>query len=74
VKEEYRSRGIGGRLLAEVQRQARLKGYEKIYLGTNKEHMRQWYGRLGWKKVGKAWNTKLNQDVYDVFEFDLRKK
>jgi GNAT superfamily N-acetyltransferase len=68
VVTHYRNQGIGGRLLARVQEVAREKGYQKVHLGTDKEPLKRWYTRLGWRLVGKAFDT---DHQYDVFKYDL---
>ncbi len=54
VEEEYRCRGIAGKLLAHAVREAGTMGYEKLYLVT--DHT-SFYERYGW-----AFLTMVNGD------------
>lgn len=49
VDKQYRSRGVGARMLAELEKAARDKGFNKIVLETNND----WYSASGlYKKCG----------------------
>lgn len=49
----YRGKGIGARLVREIENIARQLGHETIYLLTYEESLPDWYTRLGWKEIGK---------------------
>jgi hypothetical protein len=49
----YRGKGIGSRLVREVQNIARQLGYEQVYLLTYEDTLPLWYSRLGWQEIGK---------------------
>ena len=68
VTQQWRNRGIGARILVRVQEEARNRGFEKVHLATDKEHLKKWYRRLGWRRVGRAFDEEHD---YDVFCFDL---
>ena len=54
VADAYRSRGVGTKLLDELDRQARLRGFDRISLavGTSNTGARRLYGRQGYIDAG----------------------
>ena len=53
VEEEYRSRGLGARLLKRCLEEAQRMGYRQIYLETTPqmEHAQKLFGRFGFRPV-----------------------
>jgi beta-N-acetylhexosaminidase len=47
VKEEYRERGIGAALAAEVHCRLKIAGYTHSYVGYT--WLKEWYGKMGYK-------------------------
>lgn len=66
VSEDFRNQGIGERILGRLQQEARSRGYEKVHLATDLEHLKEWYTRLGWCPIGKAWNEGHKYDVFVI--------
>lgn len=52
VDPSVRARGIGAKLVREIERKARALGYLKIYLLTYEDTLPAWYAGLGWKTIG----------------------
>lgn len=63
-----RGKGIGSRLVREIQNIARQIGYERVYLLTYEDTLPVWYTRLGWKEIDK--DTCQGNQV-TVMQFDL---
>jgi N-acetylglutamate synthase-like GNAT family acetyltransferase len=53
VHPKYRNRKIGEALIEAINNQAKVFGYEKIYLLAFDQTIPIWYARLGWKIIGK---------------------
>jgi len=66
IDEDHRGRGIGTKLIQEIERSAKKLGYEEMYLRT--EHAVEYYIKLGWEKV-----ESLN-DEFGLYTTVLRKK
>ena len=66
VIEQYRRHGIGAQVLSRVQQEARERGYDRLHLATDKEHLKQWYARLGWQPIGKAFGSGHDYDVFVI--------
>ncbi|WP_416150117.1 GNAT family N-acetyltransferase [Salipaludibacillus sp. HK11] len=49
VKDKYRGRKIGSKLLQHSLREAKKKGYDKLYLSTDLDG---YYEKYGWKNSG----------------------
>ncbi|MBX7136922.1 MAG: GNAT family N-acetyltransferase [Oligoflexia bacterium] len=68
VTEQWRSRGIGRRILEEIIAEAKRRGFPKIHLGTDQDHLKRWYISLGWTPVGRAFD---GDHEYEVFQYHL---
>ncbi len=53
VDPAYRKRKVGEALIEATKNQARIFGYEKIYLLAFDKTIPKWYAKLGWKVIGK---------------------
>jgi len=52
VDPKHRGLGIGEKLIECVKKEAITRGYQKLYLLAFDPGIPNWYGRLGWKKIG----------------------
>jgi len=52
VDPEYQKQGIAKMLIAAIKDQAIQLGFEKLYLFAFDPTLRNYYGRLGWEKIG----------------------
>lgn len=68
VDERFRNCGIGTAILNRLIDEARIRGFSKIHLGTDKDHLKEWYSRLGWRPIGKAFDE---EHEYQVFVYTL---
>ena len=66
VDEEYRRKGIGARLIREMETRARAMGVNTIRLDTFNWQGKEFYEALGYKSVGHYDNT---EDGYSEYFF-----
>ena len=66
VQEEYRRRGVGRKLMAEVEARAKKMGADTIRLDTFSWQGKEFYQVLGYEIVGQYANAK---DGYEEFFF-----
>ena len=59
MKEDYRNKGIAGSLLDHGLNEAKMKGFQKLYLYTDLENF---YERKGWKHMCNGYNV-ANMEV-----------
>lgn len=52
VNPDYRGCGVGRGLIEAVKSQARLLGYDKLFLLAFDKTIPNWYAKLGWKDIG----------------------
>ena len=52
VNPEYRGAKIGESLIEAIKSQARLLGYETLYLFAFDPTIPSWYAKLGWQTIG----------------------
>jgi ribosomal protein S18 acetylase RimI-like enzyme len=77
VRPEYRNHGHGTRLIREIERMAKARGYDRVGLAVNSADnaaAKRLYERLGYQHDGKA---KYLDGVYDGYEdwvIDLEKR
>ena len=69
VKNEFRNKGFGEKLVNHALNKAKLLGYTKIYLKT--ENKGNYYSKRGWKYIGKGID-KHNQET-DLYEHEIGK-
>ena len=62
VLPHLRGRGIGGRLLGELEVEARKLGHAHIYAGTVRANTL--LQRAGWQMLGATWHDGKNVNVY----------
>lgn len=53
VHPQYRKRKIGETLIQRIKEQAKVLGYEALYLLAFDPTIPNWYGSLGWQAIGK---------------------
>ncbi|QTD42538.1 GNAT family N-acetyltransferase [Sporosarcina sp. Te-1] len=64
VDPAFRGKSIGSRLLAHARREARQKGYDRLYLTT--DHNR-YYEKYGWTKIGTCYDLFGNpSSIYQI--------
>ena len=52
IDPKYQKQGIGKMLISTTITKAKELGFEKLYLFTFDPSITEYYGRLGWKKIG----------------------
>lgn len=52
VNPKYQKQGIGKMLVDDAVRQAKERGFKKLYLFAFDRSVPEYYERLGWKKIG----------------------
>jgi predicted N-acetyltransferase YhbS len=70
VRHDYRNRGVGERLISHVLNEAKSLGYKKLYLKP--ENKGSYYGKKGWKHIGKGID-KHNQET-GLYEYELQNR
>jgi N-acetylglutamate synthase-like GNAT family acetyltransferase len=68
VEPEYRGKNIGGQLQNHAVDQARLKGYEYLYLCTD---LTGYYEKTNWRFIDKAYS--IFDDETKIYANELRK-
>jgi GNAT superfamily N-acetyltransferase len=64
VSEAFRNIGIGAKILDFLCIQAKLLGYTKVHLATDKDHLKEWYRSLNWHPVGRAFDKDHEYQVF----------